>query len=83
MLKRIEYLRAGRVWKLGNEIVPEKDQYKHLGVICDKNLGLDDVIAGACKTIKGTFLSIVNSDLHENGINPIDCRPDGHTLPPP
>ena len=69
--KRIEYLRAGRVWKLGNETVPEKDQYKHLGVICDKNLGLDDVIADACKKIKGTFLSIVNSGLHENGINPI------------
>ena len=57
--------------ELGNEIVPEKDQYKHLGIICDKNLGLDDVIADARKKIKGTFLSIVSSGLHENGINPI------------
>ena len=53
--KRIEYLRSERVWKLSNEIVTEKEQYRHVSVICDKNLRLDDVIADACKKNQGNI----------------------------
>ena len=34
--KRMEYLSAERIWKLGDAIVAENDQYKHLGNICEK-----------------------------------------------
>ena len=34
--KRMNYLSAERIWKPGDEIVPEKDQYKHLDIICEK-----------------------------------------------
>ena len=69
--KRVKYLSAERIWKLGDAIVPENDQYKHLGIICGKNLGLDEVIVDACKKLKGTYLNIANSGLHDNGLNPI------------
>ena len=69
--KRLKYLSAQRIWKLGDELVPEKDQYKHLGIICEKNLGLNEVIAEACKKLKSTFLNIANCGLHDNGLNPI------------
>ena len=69
--KRMNYLSAERIWKLCDEIVPEKDQYKHLGIICEKNLGIDEIILDACKKPKGTFLNIANSGLHYNGLNPI------------
>ena len=69
--KRVKYLSAERIWKLGDAIVSENDQYKHLGIICEKNLSLDEVIVYACKKLKGTYLNIANSGLHDNGLNPI------------
>ena len=68
--KRLKYLSAQRIWKLGDELVPEKDQYKHLGIICEKNLGLNEVIADACKK-NSKALNIANCGVHDNGLNPI------------
>ena len=45
--------------------------YKHLGIICENKLSLDEVIVYACKKLKGTYLNIANSGLHDNGLNPI------------
>ena len=66
--KRIKYLSAERIWKPGDEIVPEKDQYKHFGIICETNLSLDEVIVDACKKLIVTYLNIANSGLHDNGL---------------
>ena len=40
-------------------------------IFVKKNLSLDEVIVDACKKLKGTYLNIANSGLHDNGLNPI------------
>lgn len=69
--KKSDFLRTERSWKLGNDYIPEKEQYKHLGILCDKYMAFDKVTTEACRKIKGTFLSIVNCGLHDDELNPI------------
>ena len=69
--KRAVYLRSERTWKLGDDVITEKEQYKQLD---DKYLNLDEIVADVCKKMKGTLLSIVNCGLHENGLDPITSK---------
>lgn len=72
--KKSDFMRTKRVWKLGEDFIPEKEQYKHLGILCDKYMTFDNIVAEACRKIKGTFLSIINCGLHDDGLNPITSR---------
>lgn len=63
-----------RVWKLGEDYIQKKEQYKHLGILCDKYMTFDNIVAEACRKIKGTFWSIINCGLHDDGLNPITSR---------
>ena len=40
-------MRTERVWKLGEDYIPEKEHYKHLGILCDKYMTFDNRVAEA------------------------------------
>ena len=42
------YQQSNRQWPFGNLHIEEGTQYKHLGVICDKNMSIDVNIKEAC-----------------------------------
>ena len=52
----------------------EGAQYKHLGVICDKNMSIVVNIKEACTKLRSTFLSLVNCGIYEDGLNPLTMR---------
>lgn len=68
------FLRANRLWKFGNSTIEEGVEYKHLGVICDKHMSIDKNVKDACNKIRGTFLSLVNSGIHQDGLNPLTSK---------
>ena len=41
----------------------------------------DNIVAEACRKIKGTFLSIINCGLYNNGLNPITSRQINNSVP--
>ena len=48
--------------------------YRHLGVICDKTMSIDKNVKLACNKIRNTFLSLVNSGIHQDGLNPLRSK---------
>ena len=68
------YLQSSRTWNFGNSCIEEGTVYKHLGVICDKYMSIDENIKLACNKLRGTFLSLVNCGIYEDGLNPLTSR---------
>lgn len=63
-----------RTWYLGPDKVEEVIQYRHLGIYCDKYMGLDNNIDDASSKLKRTFLSLINSGINETGFHPITSK---------
>ena len=58
----------------GMHILKKNILYKHLGVVL-KNYGtIDDNVEEAASKLKGAFLSLINSGVHEDGLNPITSK---------
>ena len=72
-LKRA-YQQSNRQWPFGNVCIEEGTQYKHLGVVCDKNMSIDVSVKDACNKLRSTFLSLVNCGIYEDGLNPLSVR---------
>ena len=53
--------KSKQTWYLGPVEVKEVTQYRHLGINCNKFMGLDSNIKDTCSKIKSTFLSLINS----------------------
>ncbi|MCG8048788.1 MAG: reverse transcriptase family protein [Candidatus Thiodiazotropha taylori] len=70
----LDYRIMSRQWALGEATINENVLYKHLGIYMNKYLSLDDSIKEAASKLKGTFLSLVNSGIHEGGLNPISSK---------
>ena len=68
------YLQANRIWNFGNAQIEEGVEYKHLGVTCDKTMSIDKNVKLACNKIRNTFLSLVNSGIHQDGLNPLTSK---------
>lgn len=68
------YNKSNRTWLLGDALVAEGVEYKHLGVICNKYMSIDENIKVACNKIKSTFLSLINSGIYEDGFNPLTSK---------
>ena len=68
------FVQANRIWNFGNAQIEEGLEYKHLGVICDKNMSFDNNVKVACNKLKNTFLSIVNCGIHQDGLNPLTSK---------
>ncbi len=74
------FMTQSRTWNLGSAYVMEKIKYNHLGVLCHKYLHVDDSVNEACNKLRGTFLSIVNSGIYENGLHPLTSKAIYETL---
>ena len=60
-----------RQWMLGNKALTEVEHYTHLGIVCDKYLSIENSVKDCYNKLRGTFLGIVNSGIHPNGLNPL------------
>ena len=69
--KMSNQLMPSRIWKLGEEEVPETSQYKHLGITIESDMA---VTKEASTKLKTTFLSLVNCGLHEDGFTPLTAK---------
>ena len=63
-----------RTWVLGNGSINEVDQYTHLGIVTDNNLSSKHFVHKACHKLRGTYLSILNSGLHPQGLSPLALK---------
>ena len=70
----LDYRISNRVWFMGDARLTEDMQYKHLGILLNKYLYIDNNINEAADKLKGTLLSLVNSGVHEGGLNPITSK---------
>ena len=67
-----QFFNSNRVWYLGNDIVLENENYKHLGVNINKYFSHKIIIKHATDRLKGTFLSLVHSGvLHQDNLHPL------------
>ena len=57
------------MWTMGDDIVKEDIIYKHIGISLNKSLSLNDNVKEAASKIKGTFLSLVDSGIHDQRFN--------------
>ena len=70
-----DYLRSQRVWYLGNSIIEETENYKHLGFNNNKYLNQTISIKESCDKLKGTFFNFVHSGVfYEGTLHPITCN---------
>ncbi|MES9881493.1 MAG: reverse transcriptase family protein [Sedimenticola sp.] len=71
---KCEYRRSNRNWILGDEIVPDKEEYLHLGIVCDKYLSDTENVKQCNTKLRGTFLSLSNSGLGSNDLHPLTSK---------
>ena len=67
----IDFKKTQRQWKLGPKSIAEVEQYTHLGIVCDKFINIESSVKDSYNKLRGTFLGIVNSGIHPNGLNPL------------
>ena len=60
-----------RIRKIGNEPIQEGTKYCHLGTIQNTYVDLNDNVHNACNRLRGTLLSIANSGLSSDSLNPL------------
>ena len=66
-----DYKKTQRQWMLGNKPLAEVEHYTHLGIVCDKFMSIENSVKESYNKLRGTFLGIVNSGIHPNGLNPL------------
>ncbi len=66
-----DYLTRNRQWHLGRDTVDESRDYTHLGESISSNMSLDINIKEAVRKLKGSFIGIANSGVHEYGLHPL------------
>ncbi len=69
-----EYSSSSRSWHLGPNIVTETSSYVHLGVLCEKNMSLNDNIDDACSKLRKTYFSLADCGVHRHGLHPITIK---------
>jgi hypothetical protein len=50
--------------------IEESDKFVHLGVLCDKNLKLDELISTACSKIRKTYFGLADCGVYKSGLHP-------------
>ncbi|MES9880824.1 MAG: reverse transcriptase family protein [Sedimenticola sp.] len=67
----LAFQRNTRHWQLAGQTVTEREQYTHLGVICDKYLD-DTASIKMCNTkLRGTLLSLSNCGIGTSDLHPL------------
>ena len=62
-MKLNKFSNQTRTWTLGAEAISEGDNYTHLGVTCNKYSKLGTVIDGACRSLCGNLMALINIGL--------------------
>ena len=68
--KRI-FKRSSRPWVVGNNAICEKEEYNHLGIICNKNNNPSLTVKQIDIKLRGAFFGLIKEWLHVNGRNPL------------
>lgn len=66
--------RNSRKWFIGPNPIEESDSYTHLGVLCSKDINLNENISDACSKLPKTFFSLADCGVHKTGLHPITSR---------
>ncbi len=69
-----ESITTSRTWRLGPDVVDETDKYVHLGILCEKNMNLNENIQNACTKLRTTFFGLGNCGVHKHGLHPITIK---------
>ncbi|MES9903946.1 MAG: reverse transcriptase family protein [Sedimenticola sp.] len=68
---RQKYSKHKRSWNYGSTTISETTEYKHLGIMQSKYSTRPGNINTVTQSARGTLLSLVNTGLHSDGLNPI------------
>ena len=66
--------RNPRLWRLGQNIVEETYTYVHLGILCSKDMSLNENIKDACTKLRKTYFGLSDCGVHQNGLHPITVK---------
>ncbi|MES9884072.1 MAG: reverse transcriptase family protein [Sedimenticola sp.] len=69
-----DYVTSNRQWNLGNDSVEEAVNYTHLGIICNKYLDSKQNVMDAAVKIRATFMCLINSGIHKQGLHPMTAK---------
>lgn len=64
-------LKRLRHFKLGLSTITETDNYKHVGIILNKSLGMNNIVENACQRGRSAFMSVVGFGGRADGLNPL------------
>ena len=68
---KLVYKRSSRSWVMGNDIIYEKEEYDHLGIVCNKYVDYSILTKHIDKKIRGTLFGLIKEGLYVNGLNPL------------
>ncbi len=68
---KLKYAIHTRQWTYGSATISEVTEYKHLGIVQSKYITRPGNIDSVINSARGTFLSLSNTGLHRDGLNPI------------
>ncbi|MES9880604.1 MAG: reverse transcriptase family protein [Sedimenticola sp.] len=71
---KYDFCTRDRTWKLGTEIVHERTEYTHLGIVCEKEMGNSENATIAATRLRCTFFGLINSGIHQHGLHPITSK---------
>ena len=68
--KRV-YKRNYRSWVVGNNAICEREEYNHLGIICNKYTNSTLIVKQVDRKLRGAFFGLIKDGLYINGLNPL------------
>ncbi|MCG7892042.1 MAG: reverse transcriptase family protein, partial [Candidatus Thiodiazotropha endolucinida] len=71
---KADYKKTLRTWKIGPDVINEAEEYRHLGIVCNKYSMLDENIHQSSLKLKNTLLGLINCGIYENGLHPINSK---------
>ncbi len=71
-----DFLTRNRTWYIGNDTVQESRDYTHLGISISGKMSLDININESVRKLKSSFIGIVNSGVHDQGLHPLNIKKD-------
>lgn len=72
--KPLDYTQHNRIWKLGDEIIHECEDYTHLGIICNKYMNVETNVISACSKLRRTFFGLTNTGINKFGFHPLTAK---------
>ena len=68
---KADFTKCNRKWSLGPNNIKEMESYTHLGIEYCRSVSIEHNVTNACNKLRGSFLGLINSAIHEQGIHPV------------